>query len=114
MAACVSSASRHCGERGGRDEQAGLLLSVLPMPPSAPVPVTLYRPHMYGFCCLQNEILIWLVCYRRIVMRTEKSKELISALLNFRGFCFVFKNLSNQEKFALSAPNNSRKLGIRF
>lgn len=114
VAACVSSASRYCGERGGRDEQAGLLLSVLPMPPSAPIPVTLSRPHMYGFCCRQNEILIWLVCYRLIVMRTETSKELISALLNLRGSCFVFNNLSNQEKLALSAPNNSRKLGIQF
>lgn len=69
---------------------------------------------MYGFCCRQNEILILLVCYRLIVVRIEKSKELISSLLNLRGFCFVFKKLSNQEKLAFSAPNNSRKLGIQF
>lgn len=36
---CISSTSGHCGQRGGRDKPAGLLLSGVPHPPPTPVPL---------------------------------------------------------------------------
>ena len=115
---CISCTACCCGERGGRPSRTGYFCLVFPIPPPPPVPLL----HWVIPICMISAIdkkkyLIFLVRYRLVVLRIKEieiANFCFSELKKRVSFCPFRKNVSIQEKLALSASNNSRKLSIWF